>query len=99
MTIKSAPYYWVECNNCGSRCEYGDFTAMADDGQAVDGAVEDEWSVQGERHHCPSCPYIADCEKCGKDAGEDASERNDLCQGCCDAAGAEEAANTPQPVT
>ena len=88
--IKSEPYYWVVCDKCGARCEYGDFSAMADEGSAVDGAVESEWSVQGERHHCPACPYIADCVKCRKDAGEDASERDDHCQACWDAAQAEE---------
>jgi len=84
--IKSAPYYWVECDNCGSRCEYDEFSAMSDADQAVDLAVDGEWSAQGERHHCPSCPYITDCAECRKDAGEDASERDDLCQACWDAA-------------
>lgn len=92
MSIKSAPYYWVECDGCGARCEYGDFSAMADPGAAVDGAYDDEWSVQGERHHCPSCPHIANCEKCGKDAGVDASERDDHCQTCWDELEAQAAA-------
>lgn len=97
MTIKSAPYYWVECDGCGDRCEYGDFSAMGDPGQAVDGATESEWSVQGERHHCPSCPHVASCEKCGKDAGADASERDDHCQACWDALEARDAATASSP--
>ena len=31
MTVKSAPYYWAECDECGKRCEYGDFSALADE--------------------------------------------------------------------
>ena len=84
MTLKSAPYYWVECDNCGVRCEYDEFSAWADPGYAEQGAIDSNWSSQGERHHCPRCPHIADCERCGKDAGEDASERDDHCQSCWD---------------
>jgi hypothetical protein len=86
MTLKSAPYFWVECDTCGIRAEYGDFSAMSDASSAIDGAVDSEWSTQGERHHCPACPHIADCYKCGKDAGENAMERDDHCQACWDAA-------------
>lgn len=94
MTIKSAPYYWVECNNCGTRCEYDEFSAWADPGYAVQGAVDGDWTQQGDRHHCPACPYIADCAQpgCGKDAGAGASERDDYCQACWDALEAADAA-------
>lgn len=86
MSLRSAPYYWVECNNCGERCEYDDFSAMSTPGQAVGLAVDADWSEQGERHHCPECPTIADCEKCGKDAGELPLERDGLCRSCWDEA-------------
>jgi hypothetical protein len=91
MSLKSAPYYWVVCDNCGARCEYDEFSALENEGCAIDMALDSEWSMQGGRHHCPDCPYITDCDKCGKDAGEDASERDDLCADCWDAAQAEEA--------
>ena len=55
MSLKSALYYWVECDNCGDRCEYGDFSAYGDIGQAIDGAIADDWTEQGGRHHCPNC--------------------------------------------
>jgi hypothetical protein len=84
MSLKSAPYYWVVCDNCGERCEYDEFSAWADPGYAVQGAIDGEWSAQGDRHHCPECPHIADCEKCGQDAGEGASERDNYCQSCWD---------------
>ncbi len=95
MSIKSAPYYWVVCDNCGVRDEYGDFSAMSDSGQAVDLAIDADWSEQGGRHHCPACPVIADCEKCGKDAGEMSGERDGLCQACWDAAEAKETHDLP----
>jgi hypothetical protein len=89
--IKSAPYYWVECDNCGERCEYGEFSAFANSGAAIDSATDSDWTSQGERHHCPDCPPIADCENCGEDAGESPLERDDLCQACWDAAEAADA--------
>jgi hypothetical protein len=84
MTLKSAPYYWLECDKCGERAEYDEFSAMGTAGQAIDLAIDGEWSMQGERHHCPACPRIANCERCGKDAGELPMERDDHCQACWD---------------
>ena len=86
MSIKSAPFYWLECNNCGTRAEYDDFAAMSTQAEAIDMACDSEWSMQGERHHCPDCPVIADCEKCGKAAGALPLERDGLCQSCWDEA-------------
>ena len=83
MSVKEAPYYWVECDDCGERCEYGDFSAMGDAGQAIDGALEADWSEDGSgKHHCPSCPALTKCENCGKPAGHDAGDRDDLCAEC-----------------
>ena len=90
MSLKSAPYWWVECDNCGERADYGDFPAMDSEGDAVAYAIDSEWSKQGERHHCPDCPRIADCERCGKDAGLLPMERDDHCPACWDALEAEE---------
>lgn len=89
MTLRSAPYYWVECDNCGGRCDYGDFSAMADAGSAVDGAADADWSCHGEKHHCPDCPPL--CEKCGAPSGDLSGERDYLCQSCFDTAQAEDA--------
>jgi hypothetical protein len=92
MTVKSAPYYWLECNGCGVRADYGDFSAMEGVGEAIDLALDSEWSMQGDRHHCPACPPIANCERCGNNAGELPGERDYHCQACWDAAESEEAA-------
>lgn len=36
MSLKSAPYYWVECDapGCTERPEYGDYSAWADESSA-----------------------------------------------------------------
>ena len=86
MTIKGVTYYVAECDGCGMRAEYGDFTAMSDPGEAE---YLPEWSGGAGRHHCPLCPPL--CEGCGAEAGEDAADRDDLCQACFDKAAAAEA--------
>ena len=65
--LKSDPYYWVECDNCGERCEYGDFAAWSDFGMAIDGAINSDWTEKDGKHHCPSCPPLDVDED--KDAG------------------------------
>jgi hypothetical protein len=34
MTIRDVTYYVAECDGCGTRAEYGDFSAMSDPGEA-----------------------------------------------------------------
>ena len=63
MSIKSAPYYWVECDNCGERCDYGDLAAYDDAEMAVDIALDSEWTGKDDLQHCPACPPL--------DAGEE----------------------------
>ena len=72
MPVKSEPYYWLECDTCGARCDYGDFSAMADEGSAIDGAIDAEWTTDGERWHCDGCPVITNCDRCGAAGGADA---------------------------
>ncbi len=38
MTIRSAAYYWVECNCCEERADYMEFAAWDDSGEAVEQA-------------------------------------------------------------
>jgi hypothetical protein len=60
MPVKSAPYYWVECDNCGIRCEYGEFAAYGERSIAVDEAVDVyDWTADGgDRFHCPKCSEL-----------------------------------------
>jgi hypothetical protein len=82
MPLKEAPYYWLECDGCGERCEYGDFSAMADFGSAIDGALEADWTTDGEKYHCTDCPDLTVCQRCKKPAGENAPDRDDHCEAC-----------------
>jgi hypothetical protein len=85
MSVKSAPYYWVECDGCGVRCE---FAAYGERSFAVDEAVDElDWTTDGVEFACPKCPGLFRCENCGKPAGDLCGERDYHCQPCWDAAG------------
>lgn len=56
MPIKSAPYYWLECDNCGGLADYDDFSAWKDETSAIDQA--EEWTRDGGKFHCPMCPSL-----------------------------------------
>jgi protein-arginine kinase activator protein McsA len=91
MTIKSAPYYWVQCDGCKKTATYMDeYSAWSRESEAIDHAIEDEWTTDGEKHHCSECPTLTECKNCKKSAGELAGERDDHCQTCWDAFEAEE---------
>ena len=90
MSLKSEPYYWLECDNCGERADYGEYSAWSDVSQVIDAAVDAEWSIHGDVHHCPACPVL--CEKCGKPAGDLAGERDYHCEACWAEFEAEDAA-------
>lgn len=56
MAIKSAPYYWVECDDCGRR-EDEEFSAWSDVRSAID-VVESwdyGWLITDDGHWCPDC--------------------------------------------
>jgi hypothetical protein len=82
VSLKSAPFYWLECDGCGERCEYGDFAAYADPGPAIDEALEADWTTDGEKYNCPDCPTLTKCDECGKPAEEGAADRDGLCIAC-----------------
>jgi hypothetical protein len=90
MSVKSKPYYWLVCDDCSTAADYGDFSAYGDAGQAIDSALDSDWTTDGERHHCPACASLTVCETCRKPAGDLAGERDDLCQECWGKAEAED---------
>jgi len=59
MTLKSAPFYWLVCDRCGKRADYGENIAMSHAGDARDIAADSEWLITGhptdEHHYCESC--------------------------------------------
>jgi hypothetical protein len=82
MALQSAPYYWLKCDGCGDRADYGDFSAMDSAASAIDLATDSEWTMDGEKHHCPRCPILTECERCGKPAGDLAGDRDYYCAAC-----------------
>lgn len=82
MGIHSAPYFWLVCDNCEGRADYGDYTAWAEADMAVVTALDSDWTTDGDRYHCPSCPTLTTCHRCGKPTGADAGDRDDHCILC-----------------
>ena len=55
MSIKSAPYYWLTCDepDCGvSSCEGTEHSAWQDKGYALDGALDSDWIEVEGKHYC-----------------------------------------------
>jgi hypothetical protein len=55
MSIKSKPFYWLECDEpgCGVKStEGGEFDAWSDAHQAVDDADASDWLITGVAHFC-----------------------------------------------
>jgi len=100
MSVKSAPYYWLECDAFACRrtsTEGCEFTAWQTPEQARDTADESEWRIVAgyflvvgavpERHYCHEHAGNA-CSICGEyDATPYAGEREYLCVACAASAG------------
>ena len=56
--LASEPYYWVVCDGCQKRIDYGEYTAWQDPDHAIDIALDSEWSSDGTQHHCLNCPVL-----------------------------------------
>jgi len=56
VSLKSAPYYWVECDRCGVSAEDGgDFTAWQHPDTAEIAPEEAGWHIEGGNHLCVNC--------------------------------------------
>jgi hypothetical protein len=56
MSLKSAPYYWVECDDCGVKStEGGEYTAWDDAGTAEQDALDSEWIQVAGKDYCYEC--------------------------------------------
>lgn len=66
MPIKSAPYYWVECDSCGTWLEddEGAQPVFHTVEQLAERAPVYDWSRDGDRWYCPDCTpcSVAGCE-------------------------------------
>ena len=68
MGIKSKPYYWLECDDCGRKStQDSDYAAWADVSQARDDAVYDgDWLNDGPIDWCGECRDKHACRECNK---------------------------------
>ena len=64
MPIRSAPYYWLECDGdgCRARCPSanGDLTAWSDLEGAAAYAYDNGWLARGGSWLCPTCQLAED---------------------------------------
>jgi hypothetical protein len=68
MSVKSAPFYWLECDACGqSSTQDHDVAAWADEEQARMDATEGDWEVGEDLSDlCPDCASDRKCPECGE---------------------------------
>lgn len=87
MTVKSKPYYWVECDEpgCGvTTGDLGDYSAWSDAGQAEDMWRDgDNQEIDG-RHYCYD-HRKPQCSGCGKAGPVDDNDECSECAGDDDA--------------
>lgn len=74
MALRSADFYWLECDECGVKStENSDVAAWGEIEHAVDEARDSEWCiiehfvVEKSKHYCSDCrlklPQSLDCFK------------------------------------
>ena len=69
MSLKSAPYFWIECDDCGTKStENSEHSAWSDHGHARDEAINSDWYVEEDGDYCDECAPkrgIRVCAGCG----------------------------------
>ena len=72
MSVKSKPYYWLECEKCGCTSATGDYTAWGSVTDALTEAIECGWHLAEETaatgnigHYCADCtpPWCLECDR------------------------------------
>ncbi len=100
MSLKSAPFYWLECDGCGGRSpDVDDISAWADSSAAEDNARDSDWYVEKDGHYCESCAEkngIHYCEGCD-DRKRVAREDADGARWCAECAAADVGLNPTIP--
>lgn len=54
MSVQSALYYWVVCDCCGQRADYGDYSAWAEESTALEYG-EASFERVGDEDLCAEC--------------------------------------------
>lgn len=51
MSVKSEPYFWLECDGCGCTSADGDYSAWKDVGDAITEAQSCDWRLGEDTEH------------------------------------------------
>ena len=88
MSTKSAPYYWLECDDCGVRStEDGDYMAWGTIGDAQDEAVNGEWAIGIDgKDYCDQCAPYPYCDGCNERNARTEYLDETFCDDCIEAA-------------
>ena len=80
MTVESAPFYWLVCDEptCGERCpnDNDDAIAYADEQSAVVVAEDSDWLIVNGKHFCWNHAFNY-CDECGERLTEDETDTGD----------------------
>lgn len=76
MSIESAPYFWVICDDCGERDEYGEVWAWAESDQAELVWTDSQNHVKDGKHYCEGC--LVWCPECD----DELTVKDTVCDGC-----------------
>ena len=84
MTLKSAPYYWVECDVCEvSANAETDYAAWAEPGTAYDSATDGDWAVGIDgKDYCWKCSPFPMCAECGNKNARTEWDDDTFCDEC-----------------
>lgn len=82
MSVKSAPYYWLECDSCGEKSTEGtDYSAWSDEGDAYDQAYNHDWVRIPAGDYCPDCSPVI-CEQCDEKPATTEHDDTEWCDDC-----------------
>lgn len=84
MTTKSAPYYWLECDDCGARStEDSDYAAWGTHGDGGEDAVSGEWALDIDgKDYCDQCAPFPYCAGCGERTARTEHDDETWCDEC-----------------
>ncbi len=58
--IASRIYYFIVCDNCDRRADYGCRPEAWRNPDLAINQLPSFWTSDGQRHHCPDCPQLAE---------------------------------------
>lgn len=67
MSLKSAPFFWLECDDCGVKStNCSDYVAWQDADMAEEEASCSDWYTEDGIHYCFDCRNKHICVECVK---------------------------------